>query len=221
MALHPKVQRVIINQRLRIRKSVYLRKLIIMNRLGRVAFKFPKTLRVSNRNNGLLKRSFAEMGHAGDFRSPNQLAPAAPMGSTSLSGVVVGETKSPWQATKDPKGGPGVYYWNTLTNETTPVGVPKPAHWVEVKSDPSAANSQSYWWNPESNSTTQLGAPKPHYSLMTVQPSQQQQQHHHHHQQQVMGGEHHQTFGGMMKTYILLGVGVAVGGMAVRALFGV
>ena len=45
------------------------------------------------------------------------------------------------------------------TNETTPIGAPKPGpdSWQEVK-DPSG---QSYWWNQQTNQTTAVGAPKP------------------------------------------------------------
>lgn len=64
---------------------------------------------------------------------------------------------NPWQQARDPQG--QIYWWNPITNETTPVGSIKPAHWVEV-SDPNGT-SKTYWWNPETNQTTQLGAPRP------------------------------------------------------------
>jgi hypothetical protein len=176
-----------------------------MNQLNHNIFQATRALR--NRV-GTPHRAFADVGHAGDYK--NQIQQQAPAASSSaLAGTVIGNPKSPWVATKDPKGGAGLYYWNTETNETTPVGVPKPAHWVEVRSD-KGGTSLSYWWNPENNATTAIGAPKPHYGQMMVAS------------QSVGGVGDHQpmTFGGMMKTYVLLGVGVAFGGMAVRAILG-
>ena len=172
-----------------------------MNTFLKLSRRFPR---------GLYRRSFAEMGHSGDFKNQIKVAPAAAAGSTAISGNIIGDPKSPWQPTKDPNGGPGVYYWNTDTNETTSVGAPKPAHWVEVHND----NNISYWWNPETNSTTAVGAPKPHHSQIVA-----------HTAGDTGGGLGAQqvgtsTFGGMMKTYVLLGVGVACGSMVVRAVFG-
>ena len=36
------------------------------------------------------------------------------------------DADSPWQPVKDPAGSGQTYYWNKETNETTPLGAPKP-----------------------------------------------------------------------------------------------
>lgn len=88
--------------------------------------------------------------------------------------VANNDLENPWKPINGPQG--GIYYWNTLTNETTSVGAPKPGivdnlhfnshtiliftnlfnfpikdHWVEVK-DPNGSEL-TYWWNPEKNLT--------------------------------------------------------------------
>ena len=159
-------------------------------------------------------RSLSDMGHVGDFKNQLKVSPVA-----GAAGIPVSQgTKSPWESIKDPSGGPGYYYWNKETNETTPIGAPKPAHWVEVSSG-EAADSPTYWWDPESNSTTALGAPKPHHSQITPAAHQQVQV-----KAQTSptysGAQRPSTFGGMMKTYVLLGVGVSLGSILVRMLLG-
>lgn len=63
-----------------------------------------------------------------------------------------------WQEVPDNASGKS-YWWNKKTNETTPVGAPKPGPdpWEQVKD----ASGQHYWWNKQTNQTTALGAPKP------------------------------------------------------------
>jgi hypothetical protein len=80
-------------------------------------------------------------------------------------------TESPWKKQPDPAGSGQFYYWNTETDETTPLNSPKPQHWVSV-SDPNGSGA-SYWWNPETNETSSLGAEKPHmYGGLTQIPTQ-------------------------------------------------
>lgn len=67
--------------------------------------------------------------------------------------------KDEWIAVPGPKDTNLIYYWNPKTNETTPLGSPKPRNWVEVKGP--EGSGKSYWWDPETNDTTPLGAPKP------------------------------------------------------------
>lgn len=109
---------------------------------------------------------------------------------------------SPWKEVKDPQGSNLSYYWNTITNETTPLGSVKPLHWVEVQSDPKISNL-TYWWNPETNMTTPVGAPKPlmnniQNNTINIEP----------------------TTGGMIKSYFILGASVALGSIFIRLLFG-
>ena len=40
---------------------------------------------------------------------------------------------NPWKKVKDPNGSDSFYYWNTETNETTPLDSPKPYHWIDVE----------------------------------------------------------------------------------------
>jgi hypothetical protein len=67
-------------------------------------------------------------------------------------------TENPWKEQKDPKGSNMTYFWNTSTNEVTPLGSPKPGHWVSVDDK---ATGGKYWWNPDTNETTVVNAPKP------------------------------------------------------------
>jgi len=150
-------------------------------------------------------RGFSDAGHSGDFRTQLRAPQAI---SSEIQANVKGDTKNPWELVKDPSGS-GNYYWNTATNETTPVNAPRPAHWVEVRSDISSG-SLTYWWNPENNSTTALGAPKPHYTQITANPP-------------LPGGSGTHAplgTGGIMKTYFIVGIGVALGGILVRAVLG-
>lgn len=122
-------------------------------------------------------------------------------------------SKNPWVAVKDPKAQTAlVYYWNQQTGETTALGAPKPRHWVEVK-DPNGS-ALTYFWDPETNEVTALGAPKPgsiqagsnvHQSVVFPRFQQQQVP---------------TTFGGTMKLYFGLGVGMSIGMMLVRAILG-
>lgn len=82
------------------------------------------------------------------------IAPAAAAGTAQPPAV----GQEDWTEVKDEKGGQ-TYWWNKRTNETTPLGAPKPGPdpWKEVKD----ASGQTYWWNPETNQTTAVGAPKP------------------------------------------------------------
>lgn len=112
--------------------------------------------------------------------------------------------KSAWVTQKDPKGTGLSYYWNTETNETTALGAPKPAEWLEVQTE----GGQSYFWNPETDETTALGAPKPPsvaqvYSALPFTRPQQQQ-----------------SLGGSMLTYLTLGFGMTIGMLAVRIALG-
>lgn len=63
-----------------------------------------------------------------------------------------------WQEVPDNASGKS-YWWNKKTNETTPLGAPKPGPdpWEQVKD----SSGQHYWWNKQTNQTTALGAPKP------------------------------------------------------------
>lgn len=130
--------------------------------------------------------------------------------------------KSPWIAVKDPNGSTQSYYWNQETNETTPLGAPRPRHWVEVN-DPNGS-LLTYWWDPDTNQTTALGASKPGTGTNTtalvnvnntdstpapIQPFQAFQQ-----VQQPM------TLGNSMRMYFTLGVGMTVGAVIVRAILG-
>jgi hypothetical protein len=89
--------------------------------------------------------------------------------STSLSTIKVA---NPWKEVKDPNGSNLTYWWNTETQQTTALGQPRPAHWVEVYDQDSKL---SYWWNPETNQTTALGAINPNSSnnFILMQPHQQ------------------------------------------------
>jgi hypothetical protein len=115
---------------------------------------------------------------------------------------------NPWVRTKDPNGTDSYYYWNPLTNETTPLGSPKPQHWVEVKD---INTSSTYWWNVETNETTPLGAAKPSalpttnaYSSPFVQSQQQPRQ----------------TLTSSMGSYFVMGFGMTLGIVMVRFFLG-
>ena len=85
---------------------------------------------------------------------------SAPHGAMFLSTSKSNDPhKSPWVARKDPEGSGRIYYWNTETNETTPLDAARPAHWVQLP-DPEKSGLK-YWWNPETNETTPLGAERP------------------------------------------------------------
>ncbi len=78
--------------------------------------------------------------------------------------------ENPWKEVKDKSSG-GKYYWNTRTNETTPIGAERPEHWIELD-DPSGKSDLTYWWNPESKKTTSLGHQKPG-SISSIAPAPQ------------------------------------------------
>lgn len=75
-------------------------------------------------------------------------------------------TDNPWKEQKDPNGSNMTYFWNSSTNEVTPLGSPRPRHWVSVEDK---ATGGRYWWDPESNETTAINAPKP--PLVSVRPN--------------------------------------------------
>ena len=124
-----------------------------------------------------------------------------------VGAVPVEATKSPWVETKDPNGSNLTYYWNTETNETTPLGSTKPNHWIEVKSDEGL-----YWWNPETEETTALGAPRPPLFGQILQSSSNNYN---------QLNPPPQTLGSSMKTYFLLGIGMTAGITLVRLAIGI
>lgn len=107
-------------------------------------------------------------------RLARRVGTGAPTPASSSSGprAVVAAPQAavsadPWTEARDAQG--QSYWWNKQTNETTAIGVPKPAwpdSWEEVKD----ASGQSYWWNKQTNQTTAVGAPKP--SSLAAAPSQ-------------------------------------------------
>lgn len=117
---------------------------------------------------------------------------------------------NPWQEVKDPNGGPLSYWWNPETNQTTPLGAPRPAIWIEQK-DPSGNTDLTYWWNPESGETTPLGA---EYPIVPI------------HSQQITPGPtpfHRQpqtSVGGGMMQMVMLGFGFAAAFGVVRIFLG-
>ena len=111
----------------------------------------------------------------------------------------------PWKEVKDPKGSSLTYWWNPETNETTPLGSPRPAVWVEVK-DPQGSE-MTYWWNPDTNQTTALGAPRP----SSVPAS---------YSQSLFTNPQPVSFGQSMKLYLLTGFGVSMGFILIRLLLG-
>ena len=124
-----------------------------------------------------------------------------------VGAVPVETTKSPWVETKCPDGSNSTYYWNTETNETTPLGSAKPEHWIEVKSDEGL-----YWWNPETEETTALGAPRPPIFRQSLQNSSN-------YSNQFKPPP--QTLGSSMKTYFFLGIGMTAGITLVRLAIGI
>lgn len=130
--------------------------------------------------------------------------------------ATVDNTENPWVEQSDPNGSGMRYYWNRQTNETTPLGYPKPIHWVEV--DAPDGSGRTYWWDPETNTTTPVGATKPSIyrdtALMTqAQPSVPT------HYDPSQAPYPPQTLGSSMKTYFGLGVGMSLAFAVIGALF--
>lgn len=128
--------------------------------------------------------------------------------------VSLSTVKNPWVEQKDPNGSGLTYFWNTETNETTPLGSTKPKHWVEVK-DPNGSEL-TYWWDPEAHETTALGAPKPSHLATTTTTSGAVYQR----PFGVQNNEPPQTLGGSMKTMFYWGIGMTFAFAAVRAVIG-
>ena len=124
--------------------------------------------------------------------------------------VPLASTKSPWVEQKDPAGSSLTYFWNTKTNETTPLGALRPQHWVEVRENPDS--DLTYWWNPETNQTTALGAPDPSKFQQSLQNVQ--------YQPRFTVNQAPVTLWGSMKTYFILGIGLTLGMSAVRIILG-
>lgn len=152
-------------------------------------------------------------------RGTNRVPPpssSAIVAQEERTGSVATIPKNPWIEKRDPNGSGLTYFWNTETNETTPLGYPKPMNWIPVN-DPSGSGL-IYWWDPESNTTTALGEPKPAaivpMSNTTSQPA------------FVRGPAFQQTvnrpqsFAGNMVTYATLGAGMTLAMIAVRAVLG-
>ena len=111
---------------------------------------------------------------------------------------------------KDPKGSNLTYYWNTETNETTPLGAAKPRHWIQIYDN---NNNLSYWWDPESNETTALGAPKPIDTIHNIGNISS-------HSNYNNNDNSKSSFGSMIVTYMTLGIGMTVGMTLVRVILG-
>ncbi len=116
--------------------------------------------------------------------------------------------KNPWVEQKDPNGSALTYFWNTETNETTPLGSTKPRNWIEVK-DPNGSEL-TYWWDPEAHETTALGAPKPNYLAVLSNGGQLQRPF-------DFQNNPPQTLGSSMKSMFWWGVGMSFAFAAVNA----
>ena len=108
------------------------------------------------------------------------------------------------------------YYWNTETNQTTPLGARKPRHWIEVHDK--NGTGLSYWWDPDSNETTALGASKP--SDLERQISINNPINRLGHISSQNNNNTAPSFGRTMVTYVTLGVGMTFGITLVRVLLG-
>lgn len=131
-----------------------------------------------------------------------------PPGSTGI--VDNSKITNPWVECKDPAGSNQVYFWNKETNETTPLGSPRPSHWIAI-TDPNAYPNKpalTYWWNPETNQTTALGAPRP--SSLPAQFT----------GNNTFYQSTPQTLGQSMTSYFVIGVGVSLGFALVRVMLG-
>lgn len=147
------------------------------------------------------------------------------------AGIVARNTQSaekyPWVEERDPAGSGLTYYWNTVTNETTPLGSGKPMHWIEV-ADPNGS-SQTYWWCPDTNQTTPLGAPRPalfpqlavaHTGAQPIRPFTTDMgvdAYRPNHQQQRV---EQPSLGKTMMVYATFGAGLTFAMIAVRAILG-
>lgn len=149
---------------------------------------------------------------------------------------------NPWKEQKDPNGSSSMYWWNPATNATTPLGYPKPKHWIAV----TLPDGSTYWWDKESNTTTAVGVPKPnaivsnhlhssHQPQQYIQPQEQQQQYIQQqpqqqpqppHQMQFMNSnlnssnQSNQGTGSTMMTYFMWGAGMTLAITAVRGIIG-
>ena len=82
-------------------------------------------------------RKFSEMG---DVRPPTPPKYTGVQGPPAVAKQPADAPADPWSAVVCPKTG-GTYYWNTLTNETTMVGEPKPQTMYRQPVQPEAHGS--------------------------------------------------------------------------------
>jgi len=95
-------------------------------------------------------------------------------------------------------------------------GAVKPQHWVQVI-DP-AGSGRYYWWNTDTNDTTALDAPKPSTShIVRTQPTAVSTPFQH----TRVHVQNNPSFSQSMVTYAVLGAGMTLGMVAVRAIFGI
>lgn len=145
------------------------------------------------------RKHLSDMG-GGDFRTPLVTSVAKPPPGKTINIYQVDDTKNPWEAVRSDE---GVYYWNKITDETTPIGGARPDHWVE-RSDPSGQTQLTYWWNPDTDATTALGAMNPSLG------------NHRSHGQTAVPT---QTFGSSLSTYAIMGGACGIASMLMYTLF--
>ena len=83
------------------------------------ALRVSQICRVINRNNLIKTKQKLNMFCSKNGENNKLIVP--PQQSQLVAN---NDLENPWKPTNGPQG--GIYYWNTLTNETTPVGAPKP-----------------------------------------------------------------------------------------------